>query len=372
MRVLHVTQTTATGVAHVLEDHLRHQASLGWDVVVASPRSSQCSALPGGVRWCAWSATRSPGASLPREVAALRRIVGEVRPDLVHLHSAKAGLAGRLAIRGAVPTVFTPHAWSWLASGRLVGALALRWERHAVRHCDAIVCVSEDEWRLAEDSGVSGPLRVIPNDAPVDRLRELAPDSMESARRQLGLPLDVPVAVCCARLSPQKGQDVLLRAWRRLSSDSAVLVLVGDGPMRAELDELARTAGDVRLVGMRSREAALAWMVAATVVVCPSNYEGMSLVPLEAAALGRPVVACEVEGMRSELSSNARMLVPPGDDVALAAALDPFLRDAPRAAAGGVEAAEWADRTQREQGAAQANVALYREILAARTGRPPS
>jgi hypothetical protein len=51
-------------------------------------------------------------------------VVEEVRPDLVHAHSAKAGLAGRLAVRGRIPTVFQPHAWSFEAVGGVTAALA--------------------------------------------------------------------------------------------------------------------------------------------------------------------------------------------------------------------------------------------------------
>ncbi|NEA48622.1 glycosyltransferase, partial [Streptomyces sp. SID10815] len=69
----------------------------------------------------------------------------EVRPDLVHAHSAKAGLAGRLAVRGRIPTVFQPHAWSFEAVGGATAALALRWERWGTRWAARTVCVSEAE-----------------------------------------------------------------------------------------------------------------------------------------------------------------------------------------------------------------------------------
>ncbi|NEA18596.1 glycosyltransferase, partial [Streptomyces halstedii] len=93
----------------------------------------------------AWPAERVPGPRLAREVAAAGRLVRVCAPDVIHAHSAKAGLAGRLAVRGRIPTVFQPHAWSFEAlEGRAAG-LAEAWERFGARWSDRILCVSESE-----------------------------------------------------------------------------------------------------------------------------------------------------------------------------------------------------------------------------------
>lgn len=80
-------------------------------------------------------------------------MIGRLRPDVLHAHSAKAGLAGRLAVRGGVPTVFQPHAWSFDAVGGATAALALRWERFGARWADRVLCVSEAERRAGEAEG---------------------------------------------------------------------------------------------------------------------------------------------------------------------------------------------------------------------------
>ena len=110
LRVLHLTQPVDGGVARVVTDLARAQLAAGLRVTVACPDSAltgELRSLGADVR--RWEATRSPGASLPGEVRRLARVVDEVRPALVHAHSAKAGLAGRLAVRGRIPTVFQPH-----------------------------------------------------------------------------------------------------------------------------------------------------------------------------------------------------------------------------------------------------------------------
>lgn len=363
--VLHVAQA-AGGVAHVLDDHLRHQRASGWDVVVACPPGDLDDiASAAGVRVAGWNAVRQPGPSVVRECRDLARIVARVNPAVVHLHSAKAGLVGRLVVRGRRRTVYTPHAWSWLAVHGVTRQAARRWERYAARWTDTVVCLSEAELLAARVAGIACPVELIPNDVPVDAIRAMAPDSAPAARSAMGLRPDALVAVCCARLAPQKGQDVLLEAWAGVPDrlPGAQLVLVGDGPDRAALEAQAARARSVRFAGMATRTEALTWMKAATVVVCPSRYEGMALVPLEAAALGVPVIASDVEGMDSDLSSWARQIVPVEDPRALHGALARFLASPGEAAAGGAEARGWADRVLAGRRSVTLTVELYRRIL---------
>jgi glycosyltransferase involved in cell wall biosynthesis len=324
LRVLHVAQPTDAGVARCVADFAAEQRAHGLDARIACP--------PGGpltewlrdrhVPYAAWPAGRSPGPAVPAETLRLRRVVAAFGPDLVHLHSSKAGLAGRLALRGRVPTVFQPHAWSFAAVTGAVRAASLAWERAAARWADTVVCVSDGERADGEVAGVRARRwDVVPNGVDLSRWQ---PSSRREARARLGLP-DGPLVVCVGRLSRQKGQDVLLGAWADVPG--ATLVLVGDGPLR---DTLAAAApSSVLLVGRRDDVAD--WYAAADVVALPSRWEGLSLAVLEALACGRPVVATDVTGMRDVLGPAS--LVPPDDAAALAAALRATLDDPPPAEA---------------------------------------
>lgn len=175
-RVLHITQPADGGVARVVTELTRAQLTAGLGVVVACPDGSlaeRLRALGADVRH--WSATRSPGPALVPEVRRLARVVEDVRPDLVHAHSAKAGLAGRLAVRGRIPTVFQPHAWSFEAVGGPAAVLALGWERWAARWAARTVCVSEAERLRGVRAGIRGPATVIPNGVDLDRFHTDAP-----------------------------------------------------------------------------------------------------------------------------------------------------------------------------------------------------
>ncbi|RJK97913.1 glycosyltransferase family 4 protein [Vallicoccus soli] len=322
--VLHVSQVSEIGgLTHCLLDHLVHQRALGWSVLLACPPGELADrAGDAGVQVLAWEAARAPGRSTGGEVAALHGLVRSTAPDLLHLHCAKAGLAGRLAVRGGLPTVFSPHAWSWRAVEGAVRRQALAWERFAVRWTDLVVCVSEAERREGEDAGVRARWEVVPNrvDLPAHALLR----TRAAARSALGVPQHARVVVCVGRLCRQKGQDVLLDAWERLQG-AGLLVLVGGGPMEEEI--VARAAGlrGVRLVGVAPRHEALSWMTAADVVALPSRWEGMSIAALEARALQRPVVASDVVGMAEALEGAAATLVPPDDPAGLARALSAAL-----------------------------------------------
>ncbi|MBL1080597.1 glycosyltransferase [Streptomyces actinomycinicus] len=362
-RVLHLAQPVDGGVARVVLDLTRAQLAAGVQVTAACPGG----ALAAGLRELGadvrdWRAGRSPGPALPGEVRRLAHLIAEVRPALVHAHSAKAGLAARLAVRGRVPTVFQPHAWSFEAVGGLTAAVALRWERWGARWADRVVCVSEAERTTGLRAGVHAAYAVIPNG--IDTLR-FAPAHPPAPRSADGTG---PLVVCVGRLCRQKGQDVLLRAWQDVVGvlPRARLVLVGDGPDRATLEQRAHPS--VEFAG--AVDDVVPWYRAADLVVLPSRWEGMALAPLEALGCGRPVVLTDVDGARESLPAAlaARCLVPPEDPVALAGTVVGLLSD-PRSLA------ELGDRGRRHVLAthdvrltAERVAALYRELL----GRTPA
>jgi glycosyltransferase involved in cell wall biosynthesis len=330
MRVVHVSQPVVAGVAAVVLKLAAAQRELGWRVDVVCPPGWLADRVRDvGVPVHPWFATRGPGPSTAKETRALRRILQRLDPDVVHLHSSKAGLAGRLAVRGKRPTIFQPHMWSFQSAGGALGRATVAWERFAARWTDQLVCVSDDELALGRAVGVTTPAEVVCNGVDT---RVLRPRSRVAARRRLDLP-DVPTAVCVGRLAPLKGQDQLLDAWPAVLAavPDAHLVLVGDGPMRERWQ-----AGGHRQVRWWGHDNAVAdFYTAADVVVVPSRAEGMALVPLEAMASGRSVVAFDVGGVRQSVGE-AGAVVPAENVPALAAAVAARLADPVLAAGEGL------------------------------------
>lgn len=326
VHVVHVSQPTTAGVARCVVGLVTSQVAAGFQVTVVCPDDdgwlARESVQAGGTHRT-WAAGRSPGRSVPRESLALQRLLHQLDADLVHLHSSKAGLVGRLALRGSAPTVFQPHAWSFLAANGAVGALTVTWERHALRWTDSLICVSQAELDegLAKGLQLSERAVVVPNGVDT---AHYAPRDQHEARTRLGLG-EGPLVVCVGRLSEQKGQDVLLRAWAdvRRHCDDAILAMVGDGPLRERLTSLA---GDGVLLSGSAPDPR-DWYAAADVVVVPSRWEGMALVPLEAAASARSVVITDVAGARDAVPQGAGAVVPVEDAPALAAAVLERVRD---------------------------------------------
>ncbi|MEV6422854.1 glycosyltransferase [Streptomyces sp. NPDC051662] len=372
---LHLVQPVDGGVARVVLDLVEAQLAAGVRVAVACPGEGPLAAAAArlGAEVHGWRVTRDPGPGLVREVGQAARVVRRVGPDLVHAHSAKAGLAGRLAVRGRVPTVFQPHAWSFEAVEGMTGRLAGCWERWAVRWTDRIVCVSDAERRTGERAGIRAPWAVVHNGVDVGRFAaadgpsgpaDLADTTAARAAlpRLAALPPGTPLVLCVGRLCRQKGQDILLRAWRQilLQLPRARLVLVGDGPDA----EVLRAAAPPSVLFAGAVPDTAPWYRAADLVVLPSRWEGMAVAPLEAMASGRAVVLSDVDGARESLSPGheALCLFPPEDPPALAAAIGALLRDAPLREAIGRQGHQHVLSTYDVRQTARAIADVYREV----------
>ncbi len=319
--VLHVTQPTEAGVAAYVAALCADQQARGWNVVVACPDRGRLAddLAVRGIRRITWQADRAPGANAPGEAVRLRRLLDRTGPDVVHLHSSKAGLAGRLAARGRLPTMFQPHGWSWLAAPRPMVRATVAWERLAARWTALYVCVGEGEAAQARAHGLRGRYRVVRSGVDLKRFQRADEGDRRVARALLDLPPDAPLAVCVGRVTRQKGQDLLLAAWAavRARCPGAALAVVGTGdllePLRRHAPPGVLFAGPV--------DDTRPWYTAADLVVLPSRWEGLPLTMLEALAVGRAVVGSDIPGIADVLPRGAGVVIPAGDVVALADAI---------------------------------------------------
>lgn len=155
------------------------------------------------------------------------------------------------------------------------------------------------------------------------------PGDRAAARRALDLPAG-PLAVYVGNLKPEKGVLDLGRAWDGVLSQvpDATLVVMGDGPLKGELESVTRQHGErVRLIARQPLERVPIYMAAADILVLPSHSEGTPNVVLEALASGRRVVATSVGGVPDLITSPVLgALVPPRDPDALAKAIATALR----------------------------------------------
>jgi glycosyltransferase involved in cell wall biosynthesis len=193
-----------------------------------------------------------------------------------------------------------------------------------VRRARRLLVVSEDLRRVAIERYGAAPDRTItiPNGCNAAIFH---PASRSEARRQLGVDEGARLVVYVGRLVPEKGLRELLEATAMLSQahPRVELALIGDGPLRDELDQSARRIAGVpvHLPGAMDASMVARWMAASDLVTLPSYSEGHPNVLVEALASGRPVVATHVGGIPEVVDASCGVLVAPRDVHALSVAL---------------------------------------------------
>jgi phosphatidylinositol alpha-1,6-mannosyltransferase len=186
----------------------------------------------------------------------------------------------------------------------------------------------------------------------------------ERIRKELGIDPDQPVAVCVSRMVQRKGQDTLIKAWPQvlaspeLQGRDPILLMVGDGPYRNDLDKLAKEAGlteSVLFTGPVPFDELPAHYDAANVFAMPCrtrnaglDVEGLGIVYLEASATGLPVLAGDSGGAPDAVLPGETGYVVPGKDVQqVATKLTQLLADPAGAAAMGDKGQSWIDQEWR-------------------------
>ncbi len=251
------------------------------------------------------------------EVAHLIRAV---QPNVVHAHTSKAGVIGRLAALAAgVPSVYTAHTWCF-AEGTSwkwrIGGIPV--ERLAGIFSSAIINVSDANRKIALQRGISDSRRMV-------TIWNGIPDTICHARPDAA---GVPTIVMVARCVPQKDQSLLLRAFAKIERPAKV-VFVGDGPtlpsLTAEAERLM-IRDQVEFLGRRFDIAEI--LARAQIFALPSHWEGFPLSILEAMRGGLPVVASDVGGVSEALlDGETGFLTDRGDVDQFSARLSTLLDD---------------------------------------------
>lgn len=244
-----------------------------------------------------------------RAVLELRRHLARLKPDIVHCHSSKAGVVGRLAARSlSSPAVFTAHGWAFTegVSARRRQLYRLI-ERAMVPLTQQIITVSDYDRVLALKNGVGSEALITTIHNGIHDVAQRRPGTVPA------LPLRL---IMVARFEPPKQQLKLLHELAQLEPETAVLEFIGDG---SGLDE-AKQAADV--LGIRDRVTFSGWrtdiaerLAASDVFVLASEWEGLPLSILEAMRACLPVIASNVGGVPETVEDgNTGILVPRNEE----------------------------------------------------------
>jgi glycosyltransferase involved in cell wall biosynthesis len=262
------------------------------------------------------------GRSYLREYRALRALIRQLEPAIVHTHGYRSDVIGTAAARSAhVPAVSTVHGFT---GGSLRNRLNELLQRFALRRSSAVLAVASPiADRLAATGMRRSKIFFVPNGfTPGDSRMQRS-----AARQRLCLDDATLVAGWVGRLSPEKGADVMLVALSR-SAPRWHLSIVGDGP---EADRLHRLADKL---GIRERVTwhgavpdAASIFPAFDAFVLSSRTEGTPIALFEAMDASVPIIAASVGGVPDVVSDNEARLVPREDPDAIAAVMNEIQHD---------------------------------------------
>lgn len=265
----------------------------------------------------------------PIALYRLYRLMKRLKPQIVHTHLYEAGIWGKLVGKLAgVPVILTTEVGMTVWKKRR----HLLLERFVNRFTDKMIAVSEDiRQRRIRDEGVS-PDKIITIPAAVDVERFSRTRSREQARKELDIDASLPVIGTVARLVAAKRLDYLLEAARAVCEavPQARFLIVGDGPLREELESRAVQLGlapeHVRFLG--HRQDVMDFLPAIDIFALSSEREGLPVSLLEAMAASKPVVATRVGGIPQVIQDGSNgLLVSPHDPAGLAKAIITLIKD---------------------------------------------
>jgi glycosyltransferase involved in cell wall biosynthesis len=365
-RVMLVHQPTDGGVGRHVKDIAEGLAERGHEVVLCGP------ALPAGIA-TTLPRVRHVRLDIGRSVApctdlsalrSLTRIIREVKPDIVHAHSSKAGALSRLArfFQPRIPVIYTPHGYAFAGyfSRELERRVYRVLERALAPLATRVLCVCEAEAGLARAIGPDSRVRVVHNgiEPPSEHLL----DALMVDLRQTG-----PTICALTQLRPGKGIETLIDATPSVLERHPHLQIAiwGEGSELEELRARATRVGvahAVRFLG--SSEAPLSVLRAAEIFVHPSMAEAFPYVILEAMSVATPAIASDVGGIAEALvDGETGVLVAPGDSRALASALSDLLANPDRRASIGLAAQRRVERLFTRTTMVDGLTAVYGEVL---------
>ena len=256
---------------------------------------------------------------------SIYRLIKRIKPHIVHTHTSKAGVLGRLAAYLArVPIIIhTPHGHIFHSYyGPIMTNIFIFTENILSFTTDKIIALTNRERDEHLEEGISSIEKyvIIHSGVMLDRLMNMSVD-IEAGKKKYGIPQDCNVIGVVGRLVPIKGHKYLVSAAKKIVREfhNTIFVFVGDGYLNARLERQAESIGvrkNIIFTGWRKDAAEILGLF--DILVLPSLNEGMGKVLIEGMALGKPIVASNIGGIMDLVKNGENgILVPPRDFDAL-------------------------------------------------------
>lgn len=272
--------------------------------------------------------SRNPfGISSIKAYRLMRKLFRENHFDLVHVHTPAAAFIARAAARGTGQgkIVYTAHGFHFYK-----GAPFKNWliyyaaEKIARKWTDVLITINKEDFENGRKLGYEEKRSLfLTHGVGVDIERYQLPEEVRIATRKvLGIKEDCVVFICIGELNKNKNQKWLLEAWKEIKDGNRMLLIVGDGKLRNQLEAFARDNNTESVMFLGYRDDIPELLTASDVLVSVSRREGLPKNVMEAMAAGKPVIGSNVRGTRDLVKHDENgILVDLGDSLQLTNAL---------------------------------------------------
>ena len=317
IRVLHVAEA-AGGVERYLETLFKYSKDKVENILVCSQNYDyeKFKTLADRVIVLKMAHDIEPSSDIKVE-RTLRRIIKQLKPDIVYAHSSKAGAFARIADLGLNnKVIYNPHGWAFNMQQSAKKKEMYKWvEKISAHFCDKIVCISDAEKESALREKICKPskLQVIYNGIDLEEIK----NTISKKRAELNIPEDAFVVGMVGRLSKQKAPDTFVRAGKLIKEKipNAFFLMVGDGELRGQVENLIHQydlGSSFLITGWVDNPTA--YMKIMDVGMLLSRWEGFGLVLPEYMACGVPIVATDVDAIPNIIKDGVNGMLVDKDD----------------------------------------------------------
>jgi glycosyltransferase involved in cell wall biosynthesis len=334
-KVIHVlTDTNIGGAGRYLFNLISGWSHSRYELIVVCPGGGELERQLRKMGVNLYTVNGGESSFKVEHVKTLCEIISKQKADIVHTHASLSGrIAGKLL---GSKVVITRHGISRVNKG-LIGRNMTRFISRVLT--DKMIAISRAvKINLIETGVPAHMIQIIYNGIDLSKFESANP----ILRVQFNIPQSIPVLGMVARLVPEKGCDVALKAMQAVLKEipEALMVIIGDGPLKQHLEDLCSELNIQDSVVFLGYQEHVENLVADfDVFLMPSITEGLGLALLEAMSLSKPVIASETGGIPEVVKNGiSGILVPPGDENALTQATvsvinsEEYARDLGRAA----------------------------------------
>lgn len=248
-------------------------------------------------------------------IVHIRKIIKKYNPDIVYLHSSKAGAIGRIANLGLKNrSLYNPHGWAFnMNCSSIKKKIYLYIEKLLAPLCTFIIAISDFEKECAIENKVCkvDKIKVIYNGIDIDEYEEKK-KRFTLTREELGIPGDAYVIGTVGRLTEQKAPDTFIKAAKKIKDKypKAFFIMVGDGELKGKVKEIIKGSNlenSVLITGWVDEP--MKYIELFDQAMLLSRWEGFGLVLPEYMIAGKPIIATDVDGIPNLINNDNGILV---------------------------------------------------------------